>query len=118
MFSIKPDGDSRIDVTHNISDPIGFPLSAGQIGIWFAQQINPSSPAYNIGEYIEIHGPIDPDLFEQALHQVVIESEALCVRIVEHPDGPRQVVGEARRGPCHSSTSAMRPTRAPRPKHG
>ena len=95
MFSIKPDGDSRIDVTRNISDPIGFPLSAGQIGIWFAQQINPSSPAYNIGEYIEIHGSIDPGLFEQALRQVVIESEALCVRIVEHPDGPRQVVGDA-----------------------
>ena len=95
MFSIKPDGDSKIDVTRNISDPVGFPLSAGQIGIWFAQQINPSSPTYNIGEYIAIHGPIDPGLFEQALRQVVIKSEALCVRIVEHPDGPRQVVGEA-----------------------
>ena len=95
MFSIKPGGDNKIDVTHNISDPVGFPLSAGQIGIWFAQQINPSSPAYNIGEYIEIYGSIDPILFEQALRQVVIESEALCVRIIDHPDGPRQVVGDA-----------------------
>ena len=71
-----------------------LPLSAGQLGVWFAHQINPSSPAYNIGEYIEIHGSIDPVLFEQALRQVVVESEALRVRVIEQADGPRQIVGD------------------------
>ncbi|MGE0038812.1 MAG: amino acid adenylation domain-containing protein, partial [Xanthobacteraceae bacterium] len=73
---------------------MALPLSAGQVGVWFAQQLSPSSAAYNIGEYIEIRGPIDPVLFKQALRQVVIESEALCVRIVEQADGPRQFIGE------------------------
>ena len=57
-----------------------LPLSTVQRGIWFAQQINPASAAYNIGEYIEIHGPISPVVFEQALRRVVIEAEALHLR--------------------------------------
>ena len=92
MFSIKPNGDSPVSVTGGMSDPVALPLSAGQLGVWFAQQLNPTSAAYNIGEYIEIFGAIEPGLFEQALRQVVIETEALCVRVIEQPDGPRQVV--------------------------
>src|SRR5262245_35434512 len=70
-----------------------FRLSTAQLGIWFAQQIDPSSPAYNIGEYIEIGGSVDPVLFEQALGQVVTETEALRLQISDHADGPRQVIG-------------------------
>jgi hypothetical protein len=74
--------------SHGSSDPLesgpGLPLSSPQLGIWFAQKINPSSPAYNIGEYIEIDGAIDPKLFEQALRQVVSETEALRLQIAEH----------------------------------
>jgi len=29
---------------------------------------------------------------DMALRQVVIETEALCVRVIDRPDGPRQVV--------------------------
>jgi len=70
-----------------------FRLSTAQLGIWFAQQLNPSSPAYNIGEYLEIHGPLDAVLFERALRQVVAETEALRVQIIEHAGEPRQVIG-------------------------
>src|SRR6516225_11347460 len=70
-----------------------FRLSTAQLGIWFAQQLHPSSPAYNIGEYLEIHGPVDAVLFERALRQVVAETEALRVQIIEHAGEPRQVIG-------------------------
>ena len=70
-----------------------LPLSAAQLGIRFAQQIDPLNPAYNVGEYIEIRGSLDPILFERALRQVVGETEALRVQIIEHAEGPRQVVG-------------------------
>src|ERR1700674_42012 len=72
-----------------------LPLSAAQLGIWFAQQIDPLNPAYNVGEYVEIRGSLDPILFEQALRQVVAETEALRVQIIEHAEGPRQVVGSS-----------------------
>ena len=70
-----------------------MPLTAAQLGIWFAHNIDPTSPAYNIGEYIEICGSIDPELFEQALRQVVSEAETLRVRVDEQQPGePRQIV--------------------------
>ncbi len=72
-----------------------LPLSGAQRGIWFAQKINPSTASYNIGEYLEICGPVDPALFEAALRQIVRETEALCVRFVEQVDDVRQIVGAA-----------------------
>jgi nonribosomal peptide synthetase DhbF len=70
-----------------------LPLTAAQLGVWFAHNIDPTSPAFNIGEYIEICGSIDPELFEQALRQVVAEAQTLRVRVEEqHPGEPRQIV--------------------------
>ncbi len=68
-------------------------MSSAQLGIWFAQAINPSSAAYNIGEYIEIDGPLVLPLFERALRQVVSEAETLRLRFSEQDGEPRQTVG-------------------------
>ena len=72
-----------------------LPLSDAQLGIWFAQTIDPSSPGYNLAEYLEIGGLINATLFETALRQVVDETEALRVRFVSGDDGPRQIIGAA-----------------------
>ncbi|WP_399199403.1 amino acid adenylation domain-containing protein [Streptomyces sp. WAC 06725] len=69
----------------------GLPLTAAQTGLWYAQALDPASPAQNTAEYLEIHGPVDPALFSDALHQVVAEADALRVRIVETDGGPRQL---------------------------
>ena len=69
---------------------LSHPLSAAQLGIWFAQQLDRASPLYNIADYLEIHGPIDRDLFERALRQVVAEAEALHARFVDSGSGPQQ----------------------------
>ena len=86
------DNAPRIDATDS---PIGLPLSGPQLGIWFAQRLNPASAAYNIAQYVEIKGDISAALFERALRQGVSEAEALRVRIVEHEGVPRQVVDDA-----------------------
>ena len=65
-------------------------LSAAQRGIWLAQQIDPTSPAYNIGEYIEILGSVDVVLFEQSLRQVVSEAQALHAKFIA--GGPGQIL--------------------------
>ena len=72
------------------------PLSSAQLGIWFAQQIDPSSAAYSIGEYIDIHGRIDALLFDRALRNVVAESETLRVQIAEQAGAPAQFIDPAR----------------------
>ena len=67
-----------------------YSLSTAQRGIWLAQQIDPASSAYNIGEYIEIFGSLDAVLFEQSLRQVVSEAQALHVKFVA--GGPGQIL--------------------------
>ncbi|MGK4585534.1 non-ribosomal peptide synthase/polyketide synthase [Kitasatospora sp. HPMI-4] len=79
-----------------MSDPqaanSSWPLMAGQSGMWFAQQLDPASPAYQASECTEIHGAIDPALFEAALRQVIDECEAFRL-------GFTTVDGETRQAP-------------------
>ena len=70
-----------------------LPLAAAQLGLWFAHKIDPANPIYNIGQSIEIHGPVDPSLFNAAVTQALIDTEALQVRFLEESEGPRQVIG-------------------------
>ncbi|MEV4192618.1 condensation domain-containing protein, partial [Streptomyces toxytricini] len=72
-----------------------LPLTGAQAGVWFASQVDPDSPIFRAAEYLEIHGPVDPALFEQALRQVFAEADALHIRFFDTADGPRQVVGPA-----------------------
>ncbi|SDM69183.1 AMP-binding protein [Allokutzneria albata] len=46
-------------------------LTPAQQGILAAQLLDPVSPAYNTGEYVEIRGPIDSGVFERALQHVM-----------------------------------------------
>ncbi|MFK0112654.1 condensation domain-containing protein, partial [Streptomyces sp. NPDC091217] len=74
-------------------DGDSLPLTAAQREIWLAEQRSRSAiPGYRIGEYLEIHGPVDAEQFEAAVRQVVGEVDALHVSFVEDGDGPRQVV--------------------------
>ncbi len=70
------------------------PLSSAQLGIWFAQKLNPDSPAYNIGEYVEIDGPIVLPLFERALRQAAGEAQSLRLRFSEEAGEPRQRIDD------------------------
>ncbi|MFE6286377.1 amino acid adenylation domain-containing protein [Streptomyces sp. NPDC057877] len=72
----------------------GLPLTAAQSGMWYARALDPLSPAQNTAEVLDIDGPLDADLFAAALRQVTAEAEALRVRIVDTPDGPRQYLAE------------------------
>src|SRR3954469_17627337 len=74
-----------------MSEPM-LPLTAGQSGMWLAHQVDSSNPMYSIAECVEIDGPINPELFDQALHRLVDEVDALRVRFVPGAETPRQVV--------------------------
>ncbi|MFC8711660.1 amino acid adenylation domain-containing protein [Streptomyces sp. NPDC057197] len=72
-----------------------LPLTAAQSGMWFAQALDPLSPAQNTAECLEIDGPLDAELFAAALRRVVAESDALRIRVEDGPHGPRQYVRAA-----------------------
>ncbi|MEC1256308.1 non-ribosomal peptide synthetase DhbF [Bacillus subtilis] len=69
-----------------------YSLTGAQTGIWFAQQLDPDNPIYNTAEYIEINGPINIALFEEALRHVIKEAESLHVRFGENINGPWQMI--------------------------
>src|SRR4030088_1810922 len=79
-----------VDAISNSSQVL--PLTAAQAGVWFAQKFSSPDSIFNLAESIEIHGPIDPALFEAALRQAGMEAETVRVRFIEQGDGPRQMV--------------------------
>ncbi len=71
-----------------------LPASFGQQRLWFLQELDPHSYAYNIPGAVRIHGPLDLPALEQALTAIVQRHETLrtCFQLV---DGVLlQVIGE------------------------
>ncbi|MFE7856058.1 amino acid adenylation domain-containing protein [Streptomyces sp. NPDC057403] len=60
-----------------------LPLLAAQMGVWVAQKLEPASLMFNVNQYADIDGSMDVDVFESALRQVLAETEALRIKIVE-----------------------------------
>ncbi|MGC0317833.1 amino acid adenylation domain-containing protein, partial [Kitasatospora acidiphila] len=71
------------------------PLTAAQLGVWYAQKLNPDN-VFQVSEYLEIHGPVDEELFERALTITLEEQESARVRFREDDDGVWQYVVAAR----------------------
>ncbi|WP_329044944.1 amino acid adenylation domain-containing protein [Amycolatopsis sp. NBC_01488] len=69
-----------------------LPLSAAQLEVWYAQQLDPGNPIWNIAEYYEIDGPLREDVFADAVRRAVTEAECLRVRFHVEGDTVRQVV--------------------------
>ncbi|SDS75607.1 amino acid adenylation domain-containing protein [Streptomyces sp. TLI_053] len=67
-----------------------LPLTDAQSGVWYGQRLEPGSTAYNVGQYVEINGPVDQDLLEAALRHAVDETEALGMRFGEEDGTPYQ----------------------------
>jgi len=71
-----------------------LPLSAAQLGIWYAIKAGTSASAYSIAEYTRIFGSVDKGLFETALRQLISEVEVLRLRFFESDGAVRQRVAE------------------------
>ncbi|MGW1544273.1 AMP-binding protein, partial [Streptomyces sp. NPDC002309] len=67
-------------------------LTAAQEGIWYAQALDPESPAQNMADYLDIAGTLRLPLLEKAFRQAVAETELLRARFGQTGDGPWQVV--------------------------
>jgi amino acid adenylation domain-containing protein len=74
---------------------------AGQLAIWVAQQLGPDAAAYNIAEYLEIHGDLDAGLFEVALRQTIGEADAYHLSFDGDGEGLRQRVALSAGWPLH-----------------
>ncbi|MGP4031718.1 amino acid adenylation domain-containing protein [Pseudarthrobacter sp. 1C304] len=65
-------------------------LSPAQRGIWYAQQLAPENPMYQIGQFVEIEGPLEVPALADAVARAVAETDALNMAFGEDHAGPFQ----------------------------
>ncbi|WP_319943080.1 condensation domain-containing protein, partial [Nocardia aurantia] len=68
-----------------------FPLSPAQLGIWYAQHLDPDVPI-NIAQYVDLRGTLDPATLSLAFSETARELGSGVLRIVEHDGQPWQYV--------------------------
>nr|WP_328799373.1 non-ribosomal peptide synthetase [Rhodococcus sp. T7] len=79
-------------VLSGIQRPDRIPLSPAQQRMWFINQFDPASPAYNLPLAIRMSGALDVTALSQALDDVVGRHESLRTVFPDTEDGPAQVV--------------------------
>jgi len=65
-----------------------MPLSFAQQRLWFLQQMDPESTAYNLLSAIRLEGNLDADLFERSLHSILLRHEDLRTSFVQYDGSP------------------------------
>ncbi|MEV0296671.1 amino acid adenylation domain-containing protein, partial [Nocardia sp. NPDC050710] len=68
-----------------------FPLSPAQLGIWYAQHVDPQVPI-NIAQYVDLHGDLDIDALAQASRAAAVEQGSGWLRIIERDGEPLQTI--------------------------
>ena len=66
-------------------------LSFAQQRLWFLQQLEPSSAAYNMPATAHIHGPLSVPTLERAIAEIIQRHEVLRTRFVEEQGQPKQI---------------------------
>ncbi|WP_368681119.1 amino acid adenylation domain-containing protein [Rhodococcus opacus] len=72
--------------------PDRVPLSVAQQRMWFLNQFDTASPAYNLPIALRLTGPLDRNALRAALDDVQERHEALRTVFPDTPDGPHQLI--------------------------
>nr|WP_277991511.1 non-ribosomal peptide synthetase [Corallococcus macrosporus] len=67
-----------------------LPLSFAQQRLWFLDQLQPGSPAYNIPVALQAHGPLDSDALRRAFESLVHRHESLRTTFLPLDGAPVQ----------------------------
>ncbi|WP_312033990.1 non-ribosomal peptide synthase/polyketide synthase [Rhodococcus sp. 3A] len=78
-----------------VQRPARIPLSPAQQRMWFINQFDPASPAYNLPLAVRMSGALDVAALSQALDDVVGRHESLRTVFPDTDGGPAQVVVSA-----------------------
>ena len=73
-------------------DVFVFPASYSQQRLWFLDQLQPGSGAYNMPTAARLQGPLDAGVLERALNEVIARHESLRTTFVSEAGVPVQVV--------------------------
>lgn len=71
-----------------------LPLSFAQQRLWFIQQLEPESAAYNVAGAVRLSGPIDVKVLKRSLREIAGRHEVLRTRFEARDGRPVQVIDE------------------------
>ncbi|NLU84729.1 non-ribosomal peptide synthase/polyketide synthase, partial [Rhodococcus sp. HNM0569] len=74
--------------------PDRIPLSPAQQRMWFLNQFDPSSPAYNMPAVLQLRGDLDVPALAQAVRDVTARHESLRTSYPTDDDGPHQHIAD------------------------
>ena len=94
----QPTGEPTTEITR-VERPARIPLSFAQQRLWFLQEMQPGSSAYNIPFAIEIEGSLDFDAFKTSLNAIVSRHEVLRTNFVSVNGEPCQQISESKAVP-------------------
>src|SRR5689334_7548138 len=69
-----------------------FPVSFGQQRLWFLDQLEPGTPAYNLLRVVRVEGSLDVAALSQTLQMMVGRHASLRTTFVSEGGEPRQLV--------------------------
>jgi enterobactin synthetase component F len=92
-----PETSLQAAAAHPASDSATrWPLTEPQLGLWYAQQLDPANPSFNCGHALWMDGALDLDAFTRAATQAARECESLALAMRDTPAGPEQWLDAAR----------------------
>jgi len=71
---------------------VQLPLSFSQQRLWFLQQLDPASPAYNMPYGLRLYGSLRPEILIRILDRILERHEVLRTRFVVEDGQPVQVI--------------------------
>ncbi|MEU0990675.1 amino acid adenylation domain-containing protein [Streptomyces sp. NPDC005953] len=91
IVSASPTG-GRHRLIARPTDTLSVPLSSGQQGLWFLDQMNPGSTEYLTYHFLELSGPLSVEALQSAFTQIVARHEILRTRFLERDDVLQQII--------------------------
>ncbi|MEO7077547.1 MAG: condensation domain-containing protein, partial [Rhodococcus sp. (in: high G+C Gram-positive bacteria)] len=85
--------DSPRPILGVVERPSVIPLSLAQRRMWFINQFDTSSPAYNIPLAVRLSGALDVAALEAAVGDVLVRHESLRTTFPVEGELPRQLIG-------------------------
>ncbi|MFQ6329772.1 non-ribosomal peptide synthase/polyketide synthase [Nocardia sp. CWNU-33] len=88
-FGARPDETAHTGAVPPAPTP--FPLAPAQLGVWYAQLIDPDVPI-NIAQYVDVHGELDIAILQEESIEAAYECQSILVRLGESDGVPYQCV--------------------------
>jgi hypothetical protein len=81
-----------LTIIQHDGDQSGYPLSYGQLRLWFLDQLDPGSPVYNVYFAFRLQGSLNVETLERSFSMILCRHEILRATFTTLNDQPVQII--------------------------